>query len=433
VVAVLSSPPERYQEESRPERGGWTEDIVVTTQKTEEVIDPVQTESVCGTLPVLEQLLAEAALVNSEASLGRAQVEDIEIMEEEEEHFSSAFINKPELSDNEDEPFVIREDLEDRDDIASAKDNEVEEEKGEKEDREVFPPTRPEGDADIIKEIKIAERVYESSRQGDEEEEAAVAEKKGPDTSEDDLDFQPAVSRRNKKKQKQRQDQQSRRASGASFADSESSLGDVNGEDEPSATAAADDDEGNNNVDTCPAGTNNNNNNNKQEGWSFEAEDDLEVNLLLNKSVESVEAAASTGEEKTCLDEVFKFDSELAAAARRGSADSASCGDGEKLVAVTGKETDGWNDLDDAFSAEDEDNNEAAKMTSLNVKMGSISSLDQGVAGGGHTSESENETEVRQRKGASTGVTTESESSVGNSPEVRKTSKKSKKSKKKRF
>ena len=109
-------------------------------------------------------------------------------------------------------------------------------------------------------------------------------------------------------------------------------------------------------------------------------------------------------------------------------------------MAVGTKDTDGWNDLDDAFSADEEGEGGTA---SFNI--GSTSSLDQGVtvpaaaAAAGVTSESENETELRQRKtiagaaSTSTGVTTESESSVGNSPNVRKTCKKSKKSKKKRF
>jgi len=104
------------------------------------------------------------------------------------------------------------------------------------------------------------------------------------------------------------------------------------------------------------------------------------------------------------------------------------------------KETDGWNDLDDAFSVDDmaaED--DVGEKASLNVKLGSSSSLDQQ---GPATSESENEIELRQRKGVSgvsstTGVTTTNSegetSSLGNSPNVRKTSKKSKKSKKKRF
>merc|ERR1719357_1182515 len=102
------------------------------------------------------------------------------------------------------------------------------------------------------------------------------------------------------------------------------------------------------------------------------------------------------------------------------------------------KEADGWNDLDDAFSVDDMAEDDVGEKASLNVKLGSSSSLDQqGLACA--TSESENETELRQRKGVSstTGVTTTTSegetSSLGNSPNVRKTSKKSKKSKKKRF
>ena len=287
------------------------------------------------------------------------------------------------------------------------------------------------------------------------------------DTSEDDQEFQPAVSRRNKKKNKKAgsfassvtgggaMDQ--RRASGASFADSESSLLDISRDpsddvDEDAAVAAAEDDsEDNVSANNATPGMASGN---KQEGWSFEAEDDLDVDLLLKSTAENGTSLAADEvdqkgdeDEKTCLDEVFKFDSELAAVRRRGGNQRRGSEDSsEKLVAVSSaketaaKETDGWNDLDDAFSVDDMAAEDDGEKASLNVKLGSSSSLDQqGLACA--TSESENETELRQRKGVSgvsstaTGVTTsEGEtSSLGNSPNVRKTSKKSKKSKKKRF
>ena len=242
-----------------------------------------------------------------------------------------------------------------------------------------------------------------------------------------------------------------RRASGASFADSESSLLDISRDpsddvDDDAVAAAEDDSEDNENA-TSGTGPGS-----KQEGWSFEAEDDLDVDLLLKSTAENATSLAADEvdqkgdeDEKTCLDEVFKFDSELAAVRRRGKQRRGSEDSSEKLVAVSSakesavKETDGWNDLDDAFSVDDMVEDDAGEKASLNVKLGSSSSLDQqGLA----TSESENETELRQRKGvggvsSTTGVTTATSegetSSLGNSPNVRKTSKKSKKSKKKRF
>lgn len=244
-----------------------------------------------------------------------------------------------------------------------------------------------------------------------------------------------------------------RRASGASFADSESSLLDISRDpsddvDDDAVAAAEDDSEDNENA-TSGTGSGS-----KQEGWSFEAEDDLDVDLLLKSTAENATSVAADEvdqkgdeDEKTCLDEVFKFDSELAAVRRRGNQRRGSEDSSEKLVAVSSakesaaKETDGWNDLDDAFSVDDMAEDDVGEKASLNVKLGSSSSLDQqGLACA--TSESENETELRQRKGVSgvsstTGVTTTNSegetSSLGNSPNVRKTSKKSKKSKKKRF
>ena len=242
-----------------------------------------------------------------------------------------------------------------------------------------------------------------------------------------------------------------RRASGASFADSESSLLDISRDpsddvDDDAVAAAEDDSEDNENA-TSGTGSGS-----KQEGWSFEAEDDLDVDLLLKSTAENATSVAADEvdqkgdeDEKTCLDEVFKFDSELAAVRRRGNQRRGSEDSSEKLVAVSSakesaaKETDGWNDLDDAFSVDDMVEDDVGEKASLNVKLGSSSSLDQQ---GPATSESENETELRQRKGVSgvsstTGVTTTNSegetSSLGNSPNVRKTSKKSKKSKKKRF
>ena len=346
--------------------------------------------------------LAAECLIADDLVKAKKEEEPLVLMgedEPQEEEFSSAFINTTKDEDDEEEPFVIREpspDFSEKDE-KSIDEPSVEEEPPPSVNPEATgrPIEALEDDCnDIINKIKLAEKIYDTTDAENDEEELRT-KKSDQDTSEDDLEFQPAISRRQKRKNKQKEETLSRRASGASFADSESSLVDEQESREEEVKK-------------------------KQEGWSFEA-DDLDVNLLLQQTLQN----SLNAEEKTSLDEVFKFDSELAAAET-----------GVKKVDVMAKNDDGWNDLDDALSADenkvtedDSDNNKTAwksMSTSYNVKMEDSK-----------TSESENE--LRQRKGLSqsycstSGLTTESESSVGNSPNPRKTTKKSKKSKKKRF
>ena len=353
---------------------------------------------------------------------------------------------------------------------------------------------------DIINKIKLAERIYDNNTEDDEIPEKEDKKKtpksfaaalnadlhmsaKGiltnkpkpskhsvsADTSEDDLEvtFQPALSRkqRRQKKHSATKIDLTRRTSGASFADSESSLIDEENvtclDDEQNSSFENQDSSANKGANSIEVDSTHKSN---QEGWSFEA-DDLDVNRLIAEVVNDtvvtapsfIESLASNQnekqnlEEKACLDEVFKFDSELAIAASVGVANSE---DDEKMEVEKNK----WNNLNaDEETSEDDNasntilnsskqkNNKMSK--SLNVKVdtennkidkdtGTSSDNDNNVsssAGGASKNQNTNKgiTNLSQSLVLTEGTT--SESSVGNSPNPRKTTKKSKKQKKKKF
>ena len=239
----------------------------------------------------------------------------------------------------------------------------------------LFPSEKPsiiDNGSDIITKIKLAEKIYDNNTE-DEEASEKKEEKKATksfasalsadlhlsakgflgenkkssskmsvsaDTSEDDLEisFTPALSRKEKRKKKHAaaKSDLSRRASGASFADSESSLID---DDESTSLSKG------TNPDGAETSTKSN-----QEGWSFEA-DDLDVNRLIAEVVNDVtlkpasltensstsQKEKDNQEEKTSLDEVFKFDSELAVAANAGSTNSEEDDNMEDVASLNDK------------------------------------------------------------------------------------------------
>ena len=358
--------------------------------------------------------------------------------------------------------------------------------------------------SDIINNIKLAEKIYDNSNEDSENsgtnkkknaprsfaaalnadlhqsaKGALTENKKSPkhpftsaDTSEDDLEtvFQPALSRKQKRQKKHAaaKTDLSRRTSGASFADSESSLID---DDESNVSF-----EGQDATQTSEERKLDNELTKKssQEGWSFEA-DDLDVNRLIAEVVNDNAALVSSHvegndtnqnkkdshEEKACLDEVFKFDSELAVANTTGpgnSEDDENMDDPSNINQTERGIKDQWNNLNTEEDTSEDDNaaniimsstkNKTNKMSkSLNVKLvdaennkiekdtsSDNDNTNTGIGATKNTSTNKGSTSLSQSLvlGTTTEGTT-SESSVGNSPNPRKTTKKSKKQKKKKF
>jgi len=182
---------------------------------------------------------------------------------------------------------------------------------------------------DIVKSIEKANLLYDGGMFKNE-------------SSEDDLEFKPVTSGKKKKKNKNK------------------SLNSIDNNETSSCTESSTEESGETKTST-------------NEGWSFEA-DDLDVNKLL------AEVTPPTAEDKTALEDVFKFDSEL-----KNDKDT------KKI-------------LDMSTSLHYEDESKEDKQMSQSLTYG----------------------------GCSTTATSNSESSVGNSPNPRATSKKKGKSKKKK-
>ena len=291
------------------------------------------------------------------------------------------------------------------------------------------------------------------------------------DTSEDDLEtvFQPALSRKQKRQKKHAaaKTDLSRRTSGASFADSESSLID---EDESNVSFEGQD--ATQTSEECKLDTELTKKS-SQEGWSFEA-DDLDVNRLIAEVVNDNATIVSSHiegkdtnqnkkdshEEKACLDEVFKFDAELAVANTTGpgnNEDDENMDDPSNINETERGLKDQWNNLNTEEDTSEDDNatniiisstkNKTNKMSkSLNVKVDAENNKiekDTSSDNDNNTTSIGASKNTSANKGSASlshslvlGTTTEgttSESSVGNSPNPRKTTKKSKKQKKKKF
>eukprot|EP00094_Tigriopus_californicus_P011925 TCALIF_11520-PA protein Name:"Similar to rudhira Breast carcinoma-amplified sequence 3 homolog (Drosophila melanogaster)" AED:0.12 eAED:0.12 QI:210/0.88/0.7/1/0.77/0.6/10/0/1394 len=198
----------------------------------------------------------------------------------------------------------------------------------------------------------------------------AVLNSESVDSSEDDLEFKPVSNGRRRKKQPQLNLRPSMshteafRSRGSSFADSESSF---NGDE-----VLRDQD---------------------KEGWSFEA-DDLDVNKFLSEAIASSPPAdldadeGGVSGEKPQLEDVFKFDSEIAAAEGQG-------------VRVSKQNAASLEDLKEALGDEEE------KMTSsLNVTFDEDNLVSSSSA--------------RESLALSTSIGETTDSSVGNSPNPKK-------------
>ena len=357
--------------------------------------------------------------------------------------------------------------------------------------------------SDIINKIKLAEKIYDNSNEDSENSgtnkkqnpprsfaaalnadlhlsaKGALTENKkatkhpfiSADTSEDDLEtvFQPALSRKQKRQKKHAaaKTDLSRRTSGASFADSESSLID---EDESNVSFEGQD--ATQASEECKLDSELTKKS-SQEGWSFEA-DDLDVNRLIAEVVNDNATIVSSHiegkdtnqnkkdshEEKACLDEVFKFDAELAVANTTGpgnSEDDENMDDPSNINETERGLKDQWNNLNTEDDTSEDDNatniiisstkNKTNKMSkSLNVKVDAENNKiekDTSSDNDNNTTSIGASKNTSANKGSASlshslvlGTTTEgttSESSVGNSPNPRKTTKKSKKQKKKKF
>eukprot|EP00095_Tigriopus_kingsejongensis_P005566 maker-scaffold12_size759060-snap-gene-2.15 protein:Tk05566 transcript:maker-scaffold12_size759060-snap-gene-2.15-mRNA-1 annotation:"breast carcinoma-amplified sequence 3-like protein" len=171
-------------------------------------------------------------------------------------------------------------------------------------------------DNPILKGIENAEKKYDKKKmsqstgfsvdfaQRSNSQPAILANTESVDSSEDDMEFRPATSGRKKRKSQQPPLKSSLsysgsfRSRGSSFADSESSF---KGEEEAEARREKE----------------------QPDGWSFEA-DDLDVTKLIT------EATVVKESEKPQLDDVFKFDSEMAVE-DTDEADEGVASDSDKL------------------------------------------------------------------------------------------------------
>ena len=396
-----------------------------------------------------ESLLAEALMTDETCyALNTASKETSLILltdTSKNEEFSSKFVNNQSDQEGEqekfaedpydevEEAFIIREDSPTSDfEISESKDDKSVEDlppeidletTGKPIDDKGFDASDVDGEGnDIINNIKLAERIYDDEDEKSDYENQKRHTKRldsgidtnsshrqadNLDTSEDDLEFQPALSRKQRRKNKS-SNNASRRASGASFADSESSRADDKSENEEIKASVG------------------------QEGWSFEA-DDLDINLLI---AEVTNKRDSPPEEKISLEEVFKFDSEMASSNTEALPCKESSGklnwnlnDLDQTQSDDSAPTNVNNFVNTITDESDVENNGVTIMsTSCNLKFDTgKKSVESG--------KDNKDVSLTQSLVCSTGLseTTSESSSVANSPNPRKTSKKSKKSKKKRF
>ncbi len=337
---------------------------------------------------VREKLLAEAlqSTVIEDDSKNSAKVSNVDVLFDDDEkefvEMSKADKIDTEDDDEEEEVFKIKEDVEEKE--AQDETNLVDlestatgcyNEKAAIVDKE----------SEIVKSIEKAGLLYKDDDIDDKDNNAdnknnrgifgrlfnnpvpSVNSNKDLLSSEDDTEFKP-VSNRKKKKKKNNASNSSALSSGASsFADSESSEAMME------------------------------KNLGKAEGWSFET-DDQDVNALLSE----VTNKAIVSQEKAALEDVFKFDSELA-----------------------GNDEEDANDNDNDKEVQEDEPEESKMSASLNENLEtSETSEDNG---------NKKSTVASRLSTSMTGTScSTSDTSVGNSPNPRATSKKSKKSKKKK-
>ena len=265
----------------------------------------------------------------------------------------------------------------------------------------------------IVKSIEFAAQLY-----GDEDDENDSAEieeseksstrlfnrssqqnkKKVDDSSEDDVEFKPVSRRQKRSTKKEDQDEDYDPGTPASnYADSESSLLD----DQPPMCGGPE----------------------KQEGWSFEA-DDLDISRLIaevvihQQKMQQDSSEVASGEEKTALDDIFKFDSELVATSRcdlENDDDDDDCEDDKSSNIATSTTDDSENDYQVATGP-----TKKIMSTSLNVGYEEASATTGSDLRGA--------TSLTQSLNCAETTSAES-SSVGNSPNPKKNKNKSKRKK----
>jgi hypothetical protein len=229
-------------------------------------------------------------------------------------------------------------------------------------------------------------------------------------SSEDDMEFRPALSRRQRKlKMSKSTDESSHiqiRSRAGSFADSESSL--------PMSRSLDEE------VKQDP-----------KEGWSFEA-DDLDVDKLIDEVVGGAAAANVVDEEKkTPLDELFKFDSELALkAGDAGEDNDEEEEEDDDKVEGARKMTVSLDDLNDALEEEEEEENHERKVSTAKDSRKMTASLNVSFDEESLIPSAEARKSLSTATSSSAGVGSTSESSVGSSPNPKKNKGKRKKKKK---
>ena len=379
--------------------------------------------------------MAEPLVLLSEEKAAAATKSTVESEERAFAKMTSGVVGKPEVADSSDEFVPARRGVptteEEEEDGSSSPSFVVREEEDDDEEEEVRPDASeakpPTGwlsellgkseDA-IIQGIATSEKKWEAGSCG--------KDNKDDNSSEDDFDFRPAFSSRKQKKrqQKHKEEDGEVRSRAGSFADSESSLPAAKDEEEDTAKS----------VSTLPPLRDPED---CKEGWSFEA-DDLDVNRLIDEVVgkedEDNEDNADANEdvveeEKTPLEDVFKFDSELALSKREEEEEE----EDEEGGDLSKKKSHSLENLENALAKEKEaegsmkanDEAKTGKMaTSLNVTFDEDNLISCAAAKESLTSASS--------AGHNTGGNT-SESSVGSSPNPKKSSKGKKKKKRRGF
>ena len=161
----------------------------------------------------------------------------------------------------------------------------------------------------------------------------------------------------------------------------------------------------------------------KQEGWSFEA-DDLDISRLIaevvihQQKMQQDSSEVASGEEKTALDDIFKFDSELVATSRcdlENDDDDDDCEDDKSSNIATSTTDDSENDYQVATGP-----TKKIMSTSLNVGYEEASATTGSDLRGA--------TSLTQSLNCAETTSAES-SSVGNSPNPKKNKNKSKRKK----
>ena len=259
---------------------------------------------------------------------------------------------------------------------------------------------------DIVKSIEKANVLYEGNTE-DTNSGNLLFKTNNDVSSEDDLEFKPVTSGKNKKKRK------NNNSNIISSSNQNTNVNNKNSASHSEASSFAD-------SESSEAMESAMETKNSSEGWSFEA-DSSDIFKLLNAEKNSNISAGNSNstdlltsestttvktEEKAALEDVFKFDSELS---------SGGCGPRRRKIAAT-------EDQEDENETGSNSNNKPEMTSSLTEGEEEVSSETKNSSSGG----------LSQSLTSWATATSTSESEVGNSPNPRATSKKKGKKKKKR-